>query len=70
MKFCDFLVVLAVIGLIIAGLANVIGVGYGLYLWASVGMLFKTALWKAFVVWMYMIFGGIGLFLIGTFCNK
>lgn len=45
------------IGMII--LAQIGGVGYGLYLWGSVGLELGAAAWSGFVLWMKMIGTGI-----------
>ena len=51
-----------IIGIVIMSFANVVGIGYGLYLWASIGLAFKTAVWQAFIIWAEMIITGLFLF--------
>lgn len=34
-------------------------IGYGLYLWGSVGLAFSASCWTAFVLWLKMFFGGL-----------
>ena len=57
--------IMVIIGLILLVLANVVGLGYGIYLWSS-GLLFKIALWKGFVLWVSMILVGLSTFLMGA----
>jgi hypothetical protein len=59
----NFLSILGVIGLVVLGLANVVGIGYGLYLWGSVGNPLGVAAWTAFVLWLKMIAVGLVLFI-------
>lgn len=35
--------------------ANIGAVGYGLYLWGSVGMTFAASTWTAFVLWLKLM---------------
>jgi len=58
---------LAVIGIIILALANIGGIGYGLYLWGGTGMAFSLAAWTAFKAWMIGVAIGLALFLSGMF---
>ena len=52
------LALLMIISISIAVLANIVGIGYGLYLWGSVGLPFGAAVWQAFVLWIAMLGGG------------
>jgi hypothetical protein len=54
--------VIGIIGLVILAFINVVGIGYGLYLWGSVGHEFGYAVWEGFKVWISGI--GIGLVMI------
>ena len=40
------------IGIVLMILGNIIGVGYGLYLWGGVGFAFSVSLWSAFKLWI------------------
>lgn len=35
--------------------ANIGAIGYGLYLWGSVGLTFATSAWTAFVLWLKLM---------------
>jgi len=61
--------VIAVIGLLIMGFANIAGIGYGLYLWGAVGNPLSAAAWGGFVIWIKMIITGFVLF-IGGYINS
>lgn len=55
---------LILLALIYVGIASVISatvgsIGYGLYLWGSVGTALSVAAWTAFTLWLKMFFGGI-----------
>ena len=54
---------LAVIGGILLALGTISAIGYGLYLWGSVGLALPASAWGGFVLWMHM-FGTGGVFLI------
>lgn len=45
-------------------LATIGSIGYGLYLWGSVGLLFSVACWTAFTLWLKMFFGGLAAMLV------
>ena len=62
--------ILGVIGLIVLGLANIIGVGYAFYLWGSQDVPLNTSLWTAFVLWAKLIGTGLVLFFIGLFSRE
>ena len=40
------------LGVILFIFANVIGIGYGLYLWGAEGLTLGTSAWLAFVLWL------------------
>jgi len=50
---------LMVIGIIMAAFGNIIGIGYGLYLWGGVGLTFAVAAWTAFKFWAVLMITGI-----------
>ncbi len=58
--------ILTTIGILLAGLGNIISIGYGLYLWVIVDLTFKVSLWNGFIVWISMITLGLILIIIGT----
>ena len=64
------MVIIGIIGLIVIGLANVVGIGYGLYLWGAVGTPLSASVWSAFLLWIKMILGGLVLFIISVFAEK
>jgi len=51
-------------GIIILALAFITSIGLGLYWWAHT-MALPQAAWAGFMVWVNMIFGGLGLLLGG-----
>jgi len=53
------------VGVILLALANVGGIGYGLYLWVVVDTTFKIALWKAFLLWISFLTSGSVFLLVG-----
>lgn len=55
--------ILMKIGLILMVFANVVGIGYGLFLWGSQGVVFSLAVWTAFKVWISMIISGVFLWI-------
>ena len=57
--------VLAMIGVICVSFATLGSIGYGLYLWGSVGIAFSTSVWTAFVLWLKLVFSGLLLAVIG-----
>lgn len=59
--------ILAIIGIIIMAFSTIGSIGYGLYLWGSVGLALSSAAWAAFVVWMKMIMTGLTLAVVGFF---
>jgi len=59
--------ILGIIGVITLSLANISGVGYGLYLWGGTGMAFGLAAWTAFKFWVVGVAIGLGLFLSALF---
>ena len=63
----EFWFVVMILGVIVLALTNVGSVGYGLYLWASVGLAFKTAVWKAFLVWVKLIVIGLVMYIGSAF---
>ena len=44
-----------IIGIILGVTANIIGIGYGLYLWGGEGLAFGLAVWTAFKLWVGII---------------
>ena len=58
--------ILTTIGILLAGLGNIISIGYGLYLWVIVDLTFKVSLWNGFMIWISMITLGLILIIIGT----
>lgn len=48
-------------------LANVAGVGYGLYLWGGEGLEFSTSAWEGFKLWAKLIIGGLLSLFASTF---
>jgi len=48
-----------ILGIIMLAIANIGGIGYGLYLWGGTGMAFALAAWTAFRFWLIWI--GLGL---------
>lgn len=41
-------------------------IGYGLYLWGSVGLAFSASCWTAFALWLKLVIGGfIGMLVSG-----
>jgi hypothetical protein len=57
---------LLAIGIFIGSLANIIGLGYLLYLWGGEGLAFGLAAWSAFKVWISIIIMAIVTVLIGA----
>lgn len=57
--------IMLVIGVILLITGNIIGIGYGLYLWGGTGMAFGLAAWTAFKLWASIMSSGFVLFLIG-----
>ena len=47
------------IGIAILAVANIGGIGYGLFLWGGTGMAFGAAAWMAFKFWIMWISVGI-----------
>lgn len=65
MKVLNFLaVLLIVVGRVAMALATLSSIGYLIYEWAH-DIQFKLALWDAFVLWLKLIFGGLGIVFIG-----
>ncbi len=58
-------VILIIVGSVIAGLATVTGIGYGLYLWGALGGALGVSMWTAFVLWLQMIVGGFVIAITG-----
>ena len=55
--------VMIIIGFIMLAVANIGGLGYGLYLWGGTGMAFGLAAWTAFKFWfIWVILGIISVF--------
>jgi hypothetical protein len=54
--------IIGIIGMVVLAFINIIAIGYGLYLWGSVGHEFSYAVWEAFKVWIIGI--GVGLVMI------
>lgn len=66
-----FLVILAAV-LIFVGWAflafgTAISIGYGLYSWAIADVVFKVALWTAFITWVKLVASGFVSLFVG-FC--
>jgi hypothetical protein len=66
-----FLVILAAV-LIFVGWAflafgTAISIGYGLYSWAVADVVFKVALWTAFITWVKLVASGFVSLFVG-FC--
>jgi hypothetical protein len=55
--------IVGVIGMVILTSINIVAIGYGLYLWGSVGHEFSFAVWEAFKIWIQGILIGIILLL-------
>jgi hypothetical protein len=66
MKIQDLGAVLFILGIIILGLSNIVGIGYGLYLWGALGNPFSTSAWISFVLWIKMILTGLLVFITGA----
>ena len=62
--------VFIVIGFTLLLLANIGGIGYGLYLWGGTGMAFGLAAWTAFKVWITMIVSGVASLILSVFFKK
>ena len=62
--------IIMILGIITMALANVGGIGYGLYLWGGTGMAFGAAAWAAFKIWVMAIFGGLFAFVVGVAGTK
>lgn len=60
------LMALTVVGIVVAGFANLAGIGYLLYLWGSVGLAFSAAAWSAFVLWLKLIGTGLLMYIVGA----
>jgi hypothetical protein len=54
-----------ILAIVLFVLANVTGIGYGLYLWGGVGLAFSVAAWSAFKVWITMVLVGFVSMMIG-----
>ena len=55
------------IGVIMLMVANIGGIGYGLYLWGAAGLTFATAAWLAFKFWLIWIILGFVITAAGIF---
>ena len=55
------LMIIAIVFLLMAGLATPIAIGLGIYDWAISDMEFKLALWEGFKSWVIMIALGLGV---------
>ena len=55
----NIIAVFGIVGFAILAIINLAAVGWGLYLWASVGVAFKIALWSTFKLWVIGIIVGI-----------
>ncbi len=53
-----------VVGIIVLTFGTVISVGYGLYLWGGLGIVFGVAVWTGFKLWIGCLITGIVLVLI------
>ena len=58
---------LVTIGLILLAFANIIGIGYALYLWGATELELGISLWTAFILWLKMIGSGLLLVTISLF---
>ena len=56
---------LYIIGLIAASLATIVAIGYGLYLWGSVGLPLPESAWAAFVFGIKFFGAGVLSVIIG-----
>lgn len=61
--------IMATIFIMSAFFANIGAIGYGLYLWGSVGLTFATSAWTAFVLWLKLM-GIAFVSFIGTYMTK
>lgn len=52
------------LSVIIMVLAQISGIGYGLYLWGGLGMEFGSSVWSGFLLWLKMMVSGFFLFMI------
>jgi hypothetical protein len=59
-----------IIGGLMLMIANVGGIGYGLYLWGGTGMAFSLAAWTAFKFWMIWVALGLASILFSIFRTK
>lgn len=59
--------ILAILGIIILAFSTISSIGYGLYLWGSVGLTFAASAWAAFVIWMKLAMTGLVLTFVGIF---
>jgi hypothetical protein len=62
--------IMFVIGAIMLFVANIGGVGYGLYLWGGTGMAFGLAVWTAFKFWIIWIVMAFVFLVISFFTGK
>jgi hypothetical protein len=56
--------VFLIVGSLMLIIGNIGGIGYGLYLWGSVGLPFATAAWMAFKFWVLWQLTGISSIMI------
>ena len=62
-----FGIVILIIGAVLLAVANIGGIGYGLYLWGGTGMEFSAAAWTAFKFWLLWCVTGLVMFFTGLF---
>ena len=67
MKTARLILAIGLIGVALAGLSNIVGAGYFLYLWGACDVAAKLAAWTAFKVWISMILVGIVMYGISFF---
>ena len=53
------IVIFMIIGTVLVVSANVVGIGYGIYLWGVQEMALGLAAWTAFKIWIIMIVVGL-----------
>lgn len=62
-------VVFGFLGIFLLMFAQLVGVGYGIYLWANV-LPFAQALWTAFQLWAEIIVLGTSLYVLHIFIKE
>ena len=54
------------ISIITLGAAQIIAIGYGLYLWGGIELPLSTATWLAFLLWLKILIPALTIFIIGA----